>query len=102
MFDRLFRATVLLQLSRDIQTSLILTGSTNKAFVSIVKLFALALDQAEIVPDARISLGDLCRALQQAVGTLVIAVFVKQKTEIVQVLRIVFIERDGHLERSER
>ena len=63
MFDRIFRVTTLLKLSGYIHAPLILTHSTNKALVGIVKLSALALDQAEIVPDARIILGSLCGAL---------------------------------------
>src|ERR1044072_9297777 len=66
VLDRVFLATIFLTLRRDIRAPLILTNSTNKAFESTVKLSALALDQSEIVPDARISLGDLCSALQEA------------------------------------
>src|SRR6476660_6510888 len=99
MPDRFPGVTTSLQSGSDIEMSFILALCASETFVGIVKLTALRLGHTQVVPDARIVGRQFCRALEILRSLFVILIFVMQKTEVVQVLSVVFVQAYSVLKR---
>jgi hypothetical protein len=91
MLDRVFCITAVLQLSSDIQMSVVLSNCFHKTLVGVLEFAALALGYRQVVPDASIFRRNLGRAFQVRGRAIVVTIFLEQESEIVQMFSVVFV-----------